>query len=127
MCAAPRPLYPFQRTSGPSLAVRARTRTNAALRSSCRWVAGSRGSVVGDPPAARAPRPARRFSYRSPLPTAIGGPGARAVLATPAVVAAGRPLAVALLVVGLAALTALMLWVLDRSGPRASRDAERAA
>src|SRR5437763_1220858 len=79
------------------------------------------------PPAACAPRPARRFSPRSPLPTAIGGPGARAVLATPAVVAAGRPLAVVLLVVGLAALTALMLWVLDRSGGRRSGEADPAA
>src|SRR5947209_3954713 len=73
------------------------------------------------PSAARAPRSARRFSHRSPLPQAIGGPGARAAVATHAVIAAGRPLAVALLVIGLVALTALMLWVLDRSGPRAAR------
>ena len=55
------------------------------------------------------------------MPTGNGGSAARAALATPAVLAAGRPVAVALLVVGLAALTALMLWVLDRSGPRAAR------
>ena len=35
--------------------------------------------------------------------------------------AAGRPVAVALLVVGLVALTGLMLWVLDRSSPRSAR------
>jgi diguanylate cyclase (GGDEF)-like protein len=52
---------------------------------------------------------------------------ARAVLAMPAVTAAGRPLAVALLVVGLAALTALMLWVLERPSPRAARRGRRSA
>ncbi len=54
------------------------------------------------------------------MPTAIGGPSARAALATPALLlAADRPLAMALLVAGLAALTALMIWVLDRGGGRA--------
>ena len=36
--------------------------------------------------------------------------------------AVGRPLAVTLLVVGLAGLTAIMIWALDRSGPRGARD-----
>src|SRR5439155_26861793 len=59
---------------------------------------------------------------RSPLPRVIGGPGARAAVATPAaLLAAGRPLAVTLLVVGLAGLTAVMLWALERSGSRAAR------
>ena len=57
------------------------------------------------------------------MPRVIGGPGARAVVATPAVLmAVGRPLAVTLLVVGLAGLTAIMIWALDRSGPRGERE-----
>ena len=57
------------------------------------------------------------------MPRVIGGPGARAVIATPAVLmAVGRPLAVTLLVVGLAGLTAIMIWALDRSGPRGARE-----
>jgi diguanylate cyclase (GGDEF)-like protein len=59
------------------------------------------------------------------LPHAIGGPTARAALATPAIPLAvsGRPVAVALLVAGLAVLTALMIWVLERGGrTRAARD-----
>jgi diguanylate cyclase (GGDEF)-like protein len=55
------------------------------------------------------------------LPHAIGGPAARAALATPAIPLAvsGRPIAVALLVAGLAVLTALMIWILERGGGRA--------
>jgi diguanylate cyclase (GGDEF)-like protein len=55
------------------------------------------------------------------LQQAIGGPAARAALATPALplAAAGRSAAVALLVVGLAVLTALMIWVLERGSGRA--------
>src|SRR4051794_21100305 len=61
---------------------------------------------------------------RSPLPHRIGGPTARAALATPAIPLAisGRPVAVALLVAGLAVLTALMIYVLERGGGRRSRD-----
>jgi diguanylate cyclase (GGDEF)-like protein len=61
------------------------------------------------------------------LTAVTGGHLARSVLAIPAVTAAGRPLAVALLVVGLAALTALMLWVLERPSPRATRRGRRSA
>src|SRR4051794_41693274 len=61
---------------------------------------------------------------RSPLPHRIGGPTARAALATPAIPLAvsGRPVAVALLVAGLAVLTALMIWILERGGGRTAGD-----
>src|SRR3954464_15776208 len=60
----------------------------------------------------------------APRPPPIGGPPARPALATPAIPLAvsGRPVAVALLVAGLAVLTALMIYVLERGGGRRSRD-----
>src|SRR5436305_9279492 len=121
MWCSPRPVYPFEThdcaNSGGQSENSARTPT--LVRHVVRW-----SDSAAAPPATlspRAPRHPDRPSNRSPLTAAICGHAARAVLATPAVTAAGRPLAVALLIVGLAAMTALMLWVLDRPSSRAAR------